>query len=179
MVFKLEKNKEVLDLESRNKIYHLVSKNAGSHLRELERKSRISYSTLKYHLHYLTRKGLIVEKKGEGNSRFFIKEVSTEDIETLSMLRQKNMRKILIYLAANKKTKLAELEQFTKLSASTISWYLNRLIKKRVVEKTADRRNVTFELSSDREEIKRILISYRESFLDNLVDKVVEMWEVG
>ncbi len=147
-------------------------------MRELERKSEISYSTLKYHLHYLARKGLIVERKSEGRSRFFIKEVSVEDIEALSLLRQKNTRRILVYLTANKKVKIAELEQFTKLSASTISWYLDRLIKKMVVEKSTDGRNVTFTLSLNREKLKKVLISYKESLLDSLVDKVIEMWEI-
>jgi len=38
--------------------------------------------------------------------------------------------------------------------------------------------NVVYELVGERDEIIKLLISFRESFLDELVDRVVDMWDV-
>jgi predicted transcriptional regulator len=170
----MAERKNFLELELRNKIYHLVSKFAGSHLRELERRGGIAYSTLKYHLHFMVRKDLIAERDG----RFYPREVSVEDALILGLLRQRNVRRILLLLVDTGPTGMKDLEDFTRLSASTVSWYLDRLVRQRVVTKERMGKEVRFKLIYDREKMVRVLLTYKESFLDGLVDRAVEMWEV-
>jgi len=179
MTFKnLKKNEKILELELRNKIFVLVSKYAGSHLRELERKSSISYSTLKYHLHFLVKHNLIIEKIGNGNIKYYPKTIRPDDMEILGLLRQKNVRKILLFLLTYDKCTHKDLEGFTRLAPSTVNWYLDGLIKRGVVIKSSLGNKALYKLNYNKEEIMKILIIYRESFVDSLIDKTIEMWEL-
>jgi predicted transcriptional regulator len=177
MAFKNSKDEKILDLELRNKIFNLVSKHAGSHLRELERKTKIPYSTLKYHLHFLAKHNLILEKSGDGNTKYYPKDIESEDIEILALLRQKNIRKILLFTLTNPSSTPKDLEDFTRLAPSTINWYIAALVKKDVLKKQSGKK-LTYKLAYDKNKIMKILITYRESFLDAFVNKTIEMWDI-
>jgi predicted transcriptional regulator len=171
------KNKEVLNLEIRNKIYKLVNKFAGSHLRELERKSGIPYTTLKYHLHFLTKHNLIIERASGGNTKYFPKSLDFKDIEVLGLLRQKNIRKILLLLTSSRSSKHKDIEDFLSLSPATVSWYLDGLIKKKIIIKEISGKKITYKIGLNKDRIKKVFITYKKSFFDSLVDKTIEMWE--
>ncbi|MEK6926351.1 MAG: winged helix-turn-helix transcriptional regulator [Nanoarchaeota archaeon] len=171
------KYKEIIALDNRRKVYELVRENPGLHFREIERKSKIPYGTLKYHLNFLVKKDLLVEKKYENNARYFSKEFSPDDFPILSLLRQKSIRKILLFLISSKNCAHSDIASFTKLSPSTVSWHLSKLIRKGVIEKTSIK-PIIYRLRVDKDDIIKLLISYKESFLDSLVDKTIEMWDV-
>lgn len=177
MIFE-KKNEEILKLEHRNKVYRLISKYPGTHLRELERKSKIPYSTLKYHLHFLAKHSLILEKKERGNIKYYTKSIEKEDIEIISLLRQKNVRKIILLLLTNGSCSHKDFEEFTSLASSTVNWYLNNLMKKGIVEKLIIKNKTPYKLRCDKEKIMKVLITYKESFVDSLIDKTIEMWEL-
>jgi predicted transcriptional regulator len=44
---------EILKLETRRKIYKIILENPGLHLREILRRTKLSYGVLSYHLKYL------------------------------------------------------------------------------------------------------------------------------
>lgn len=168
-----------MELELRKKIFTLVSKNAGSHLRELERKSKIPYSTLKYHLNFLSKHDLIIEKKSRGKIKYYPKKIESEDMEIIGILRQKNFRKILLYLLINDNCTFGDIEQFIKLSPSTVSWYLKKLINVKAINKINLGKKFVYVLVYDKKKIMKVLITYRESFVDSLIDKTIEMWELN
>ncbi len=170
------KKDKVLELELRNKIFLLVSKFAGCHLRDLERKSNIPYTTLKYHLHFLVKNDLILEKKEKGFDQYFPKEIKYEDIEILSLLRQTNIRRILLFLSINVNSSFKDLEVFTKLLPSTLSFYLKKLIDNNIIKKSSISKSAKYSLIYSRDKIIKLIITYRESFLDTLIDKTLEMW---
>jgi DNA-binding transcriptional ArsR family regulator len=88
-----------LKLESRRKIYNFISKNPGLHLREISRKTNIPISSLRYHLNYLVKIGIVDSKKDYGYVRYYIKtSVGKRDKEILNLLRQDIPRKIIIML---------------------------------------------------------------------------------
>ena len=174
----IEKNKNVLDLKQRKKIFNIVSKHAGSHIRDLERKSGIAFSTLKYHLHYLVKKGLIYEKEIRGKTQYFPNTIDRKDSEILSLLRQKNIRRILTLLVTIDYVDYPVIENYTGLSKSTVSWYLNKLERRGLVIRTRSEGKVFLKLNLEKDRIIRLIISYRESFLDKLVDKTIEMWDM-
>lgn len=173
------KKDKVLELDLRNKIFNLVSKFAGCHLRDLERKSSISYTTLKYHLHYLVKYNLIIEKKDKGLDQYFPKDISFKDIEILSILRQKNIRRILLLLSINNNCSFKDLEDFTKLPSSTLSFYLKKLIDKNIISRSVSVKTAKYKLIYNKDEILKLIITYKESFLDTLIDKTLEMWDLN
>ena len=175
-LYSAQKSK-ILELETRKKIYNLVQKYAGCHFRDLERKSKIPASSLKYHLNYLTKFGLITEEKEDKNLKYFPKEFNITNQVLLSLLRQDNVRKILIFLLINENCNHGDLVRFLGLSPSTVSWYLKKLESKKIISSAKKGRKTFYRLIINKEEVRDLLIIYQDSFLDSLVNKVVEMWD--
>ena len=172
-----DRKKKILELNSRKKIFEVVKKNAGSHFREIERRSGISHGTLKYHLGFLVRHGLILENKEGNNLRYFPTEFKNENKILLGLLRQKQIRKIVLFILLNKKCSSDEIIKFLGLAPSTVSWHLKKLIKERVISAQVKGKKKEYSLLIKEEDIIKLLIIYKESFFDSLVDRVVETWE--
>ena len=172
-----EKKKKILELDARKKVYDVVNKFAGCHFREIERKSGMSTGSVNYHLGYLTKYGLIKEEKEGNNIRYFPKEFNSENKKLLVLLRQKSIRRILIYIITNKNCNHEQIVKFVKLSPSTVSWHLKKLEDENIITFTKKGRKTHYDLLINKEEIINLLITYKESFFDSLVDNVIEMWE--
>jgi DNA-binding transcriptional ArsR family regulator len=92
-------NENILNLETRNKIYNFISKNPGLHLMEISRKRNIPKSTLRYHLNFLISQGLVTQEEHGGYLRYYIiKKIGRRDRELFNLLRQDGPRKIILLL---------------------------------------------------------------------------------
>ncbi len=173
-----EKNKKILELETRRKIYELVKRYSGDHFRALERKSNLSVGVLKYHINFLTKHNFIRQEKDGNNTRYFIANIQHENRKLLGLLRQKNIRKIILCIFSNENCHHEDIVKYVNISPSTVSWYLKRLEREEIISYVKDGRKTTYSLRIDKEEIVKLLVTYKESFLDALVNKTVEMWEI-
>ena len=173
-----EKEKKVLELNTRRKIYDIVKKFAGCHFREIERKSRLSTGAVKYHLNYLTKHGLIKEEKETNNIRYFPREFKPENKKLMSLLRQKSIRKILLFVLMHNNCNHEQIVKYVKLSPSTVSWHLKKLEESNIIGFIRAGRKTYYNILINKEEIIKLLITYKESFLDSLVDRVIEMWDM-
>lgn len=171
---------KILELNSRKTVYDLVKKHPGCHFRDLERKSKIPASSLKYHLNYLSRYGLISEQKDGIKIRYFTEEFNSQNKVLLSLLRQESIRRILLFLLAdsNNQSNHESIAGFVQLSPSTISWHLRKLESKNIIKSVRKGKNNFYTLLIDKKEILGLLINYKESFLDSLVNKTIEMWDI-
>jgi predicted transcriptional regulator len=170
---------KILELGTRKKIYNVVKEHAGCHFRDLERKSNLPASSIKYHLNYLAKYGLIQEKKDGNNIRYFPKEFNPENKMLLGLLRQKSPRKILLFILANKKCSHNDIVKFTNLSPPTVTWHLKKLENKGIISSNINGRNKTYKIIANENEIMDLLITYKESFFDLLVDNIVETWDLN
>jgi predicted transcriptional regulator len=173
-----EHEKKVLELNTRKKIFDTVIRSAGSHFREIERRSGLSTGSVKYHLDYLTRHGLIRSEKDRNSLRYFPREFRFEDQTLLSILRQKSARDILLFVLTNKQCNHQQIVQASGLSPSTVSWHVKKLEHAQILHVRRKGRMTFYEISIDEDDIIKLLITYRNSFLDTMVDKVVEMWDI-
>jgi DNA-binding transcriptional ArsR family regulator len=62
------------------------------------------------------------------------------------------------------------------VSPSTVTWHLKKMEKNNIIESRKDGRKTFYTIVIDTEEIINLLLMYQESFLDSLVDRVIEMW---
>ena len=67
-----------------------------------------------------------------------------------------------------------KISDFTGLSPSTVSWHIKKLLREGVIN--SSERGYVLQIEKSR--IMKLLIAYRESFLDSLVDRAIEMWEI-
>ena len=173
-----EDKSRILQLDSRKKIYNIIKKSPGIHFRELKRRSKQAVGALQYHIDILDKHHLIKIKKEGKFARFFPVEsnLSEEEKTTLSFLRHETTRKIILLLLTKKNVTNKRISAFLELSPSTISFHLQKLEEDNMIQKTRKGKMPYFSLV-DQQKAKELLISYKKSFLDELVDSYVELWQ--
>ncbi len=165
------------ELGTRRKIYEEIVLNPGLHFRELQRRLDMPVGMLEYHLNVLIREELIVAKKDGAYTRFFANTVMThEERKLMGVLRNEIARKIVIFLLERGRAKQKEITQYVGLSPSTVSYHLGKLLKSDIIEREVEGRE-SYYTPKDPELLARVLIKYRRSFLDSLVDNFAKLWE--
>jgi predicted transcriptional regulator len=166
---------EILENEKRRRIYALIEASPGVHLRELQRILDIPLTTLEYHLSYMTRKRILFAETADHHKRYYTKPFDPEDKKVLSALRQKRMREIVLVILENGKVKYQLLTERLKLSRSTLSSYLKYLVNRNILamEKIGYENLYTVR---DEDRVTKVLIAYKPSFLDKLVDRALDTW---
>lgn len=166
---------EILENEKRRRIYALIEASPGIHLRELQRILDIPLTTLEYHLSYMSRKKILFAETTDHHKRYYTKPFDSEDKKVLGALRQKRMREIVLIILENGKAKYQMLAARLRLSHSTLSSYLKYLVNRNILamEKIGYENIYTVR---DEERVAKVLIAYRPSFLDKLVDRALATW---
>ncbi len=167
--------KEILEHERRREIYELIERNPGFHLRRIQRDLDMPLSSLEYHVDYLVRKGVIFKEKDRRYRRYYARQLDSEDKKILSSLRQERTREIALRVLSEKKAKHEDLVKNLHISSSTLSHYLKFLVDRNILEKHRIGRENIYTVK-DENRIIKALISYRSSFTDKLVDKVLATW---
>jgi len=166
---------QILENENRRKIYSIIKLNPGIHLRELQRTLNVPLSTLNYHINYMIRKKIIFSEKKEPAIGFYVKAFDDEDKQILSVLRQKRLREIVYLVLTNKKVKIKVLRDKLNLPRSTLSYYLKFLVEHGILEKEKIGYENIYTII-DENRITKILITYKSSLIDKLVDKTLNTW---
>ena len=96
----------------------------------------------------------------------------------MALLRQKSVRDILLYVLMHDNCNHEQIVQSVRLSPSTVSWHLKKLEVSGTILSRQEGRKTHYCLAIDKNEITKLLIAYQESFLDSVVDNIVEMWDV-
>jgi len=143
----------------------------------MQRHLRLPVGTLQYHLKSLLEDGLIIQKRDGEYVRYYAIGIFTErEKQLLSLLRQKPIRHIAVLLLTNDELNHKRVASGLKLSPATTSWYLDKMLGSKLVKKKRKGKEVIYSLIKPDEVVKAI-ITYRSSFLDDIVDRFIEMWE--
>ena len=164
------------ELTTRRKIYEEILLNPGLHFRELQARLNMPTGVLEYHLGVLERDGVIVSKMDGRYRRLFPNTAMTRDERRImGLLRSKIGRRIVIFLIENGKTKHGDLAKNLNISPSTLSYHLSKLVKGGIIEREiSGRENFYFVINKDL--VARVIVKYRRSFLDILVDNFAEWY---
>lgn len=168
-----------LELDTRKRIYEMVRDSPGIHLRELERRLDIVMGSLQYHLQDLEKKRLIQSFADDEYVRYFVRDrkLGETDRKILSLLRRKGCRHILINLLQDPGMNNKDLANAIGLSPSTTSWHLNKLLKEGIIERIKTGRSSIFSIKEPGI-VAELIIYYKKSFLDSLLDNFTEMWDL-
>jgi predicted transcriptional regulator len=171
-------DESALDLDTRRRIYARIRQRPGSYLRELQRDLAMPMGMLEHHLGRLESAGLVTVLQAE-NKRFFPADMPRVDKRYLALLRQEACRRLVLLLLARAGATRAVLCEGTKLPASTVSYYLAKLVDARLVVVAAEGRAKSYALV-DAERAYAILVAHRPTFLDRVLDGFLESFdEVG
>ena len=170
---------EVLDYERRRELFHLIERSPGLHLRELERRSGFALGTLRHHLRYLIAHGLVDTEPDGAVLRHFAHEFDLDaDRRALGALRQIALRRVLVYLLSTPDgaSSYADLVAELRVPTSTLALYLQQLTSRGLIERRSHGRTSSYHLIAP-ERIIRLLHSYRSSFIDGIVDHLLDLIE--
>ncbi len=166
---------EILENENRRKIFSIIETNPGIHLRELQRVLNTPLTTLEYHLNYMARKQILFGETDGHYKRYYTRPLDREDKKVLSALRQKRIREIVFIVLVNGKVKYQFLADYLKLPHSTLSFYLKYLVDNMVLAKDKIGYENIYTVR-DEDRVAKVLIAYKSSFLDKVVDKAINTW---
>jgi len=167
----------VLELDSRKKIYEIVDQYAGCHMREIQRISGLSFGMVSYHLTFLCKYNLIREEKDGNYVRYYPNTLEKHDEKLLGLLRQRSVRTILMFIIDNEGCSHQQISEGVHLSPSTTTWHLKKLIDNGIIISDRRIKGKAYYLGIPRDRVINLLISYRESFVDTLVDGFLDLWE--
>ena len=173
-----EQLSEALALGARNKIYRAINKNPGLHFRELQRRTKIATGSLQYHIDFLLKRHLIKSEKTGKFVRYYSTrgpQLGTDQV-TMGLLRQPSLRKIILFLLTKKRANNEKIAVAVGLSPSTVSWHMVKLVQGNIVEKRRVGRK-TFFYIKEADNISALLSNYKKSFLDEMVDSFVDIWD--
>lgn len=167
---------EAVALSTRDIIYSTISRNPGLHFREIQRRTNIATGALQYHIDYLQKKHLIISEKDGKFSRFYAVRGEKVDTELMSLMRQASVRSIVLFLINKRRATLPQIAKNVGLSVSTTSFHLQKLLVVNVVlSKNYGKKTYFFLGNKDR--IIELLLTYKTSFLDEVVNNFVDIWE--
>jgi predicted transcriptional regulator len=165
-----------LELENRRRIYRLVSKFPGIHMRDIQERLGLSMGVLEYHLNYLEKEQILsTETDGYRKSFFLRSDVQHCDKATLALLRQEAPRRIIIFILLRQKAAFKEILDEMRTSKSTLSFHMRKLTDAGLVASERVGRELSYTIREP-EVAARLIITYKESFLDSVVDRFVDAW---
>jgi predicted transcriptional regulator len=167
---------EALELENRRRIFRLVTKVPGVHLREIQKQLGLQVGVLEYHLNYLEKEGILSAQTDGYRKTYFVRaDIQYGDKVKLALLRQEAPRRIVIFVLLRERASFKELLDEMKSSKSTLSFHLKKLTEGGVVAAERVGRELVYSVS-DPDATAKLIITYKESFLDSVVDRFVDAW---
>ncbi|MFO8108911.1 MAG: winged helix-turn-helix transcriptional regulator [Thermoplasmata archaeon] len=166
------------ELDTRKGIYDIIRKKPGIHFQGIKKQLDMATGTLEHHLNHLVERGVITSKKDRYYKRYFPRDIDRKDKIILSSARQKNPRRISVYLLLHPRATHGEIMEELGIKPSTLSFYLKELLSKGIVQKKKQGRESLYWLT-DEERVEKVFLIYRKSLLDDIVDTFVETWLDG
>jgi predicted transcriptional regulator len=168
--------KDPLSLETRRLIFQLIRDRPGAYTREIERELSMQFGLIQYHLGVLEQMNLLTSVDDGFRKRYYVSaEVSKYDREMLSVLKLKTPRRIAIYLIQNGDSTFDEILSQFEFTKSALSFHIKKLFASGIVKENRSSSRTTYEIA-DVDEVVRIIITYRATFLDNVVDSFIDSW---
>lgn len=162
-----------LDLANRKRIFECVRGSPGVHFREIQRRTGLPIGVLEHHLNYLVRRELLTLERHDNFSRYFPGgELSRDKKRILAVLRQEIPRGIILYLLRSPGATHTELLGNFTISGGTLSYHVKKLTNKGVIQ-AEKRGRESFLQVVDPDKVADLLIVYRRTFFDKLVDEFV------
>jgi predicted transcriptional regulator len=182
-----EEEEQLSDIPS--KLLKCISVRPGIRYRELLRLAGLTNGVLTYHTSSLEKSGHIkVDRNNKSHTtRYYPNYISAEQSKIIGYIRINTVRQIIqcIIEYNNNSCTFNEIVEYTKRSASTISWHLKRLKDAGIVSVQYSSRHhhqhcyhyqhvyklVNIELVTD------VLYKYKESLIDKVVNNYIEIIE--
>ena len=174
---------DLLELESRRRVFEYVQRFPGLHLREVARGTGLHPNHVKYHLQYLQKHELVSSRKEDGYWRFFPREegsvglretVGADKKHILALLRQPVPLHTVLVLMERTQCSQGELAQAVGVAQATLHYHLGKMERQGLVQSWKDGRERFYRLQ-DENIVADLLLRFRPP--DALVQGFLDAWE--
>jgi predicted transcriptional regulator len=166
----------VLDLEARRRIVEHIRTAPGLHLRALAEALEMPVSTLEYHCYHLVKHGHLDTREAGGFKAFFPGQgIDRRDKDILALVRHEAPRRIATHLLLTPGATPGDLKETVGLSGPTLSFHLKKMRAGGLLREEAAGRTKRLYVV-DPERVAGVLVTYRKSFVDDVVDRFSETW---
>ena len=164
---------------TRKKIYRFILEFPGLSRSSISYKTHIPYSTLKYHLEYMKKREIIIEKKDDKYLRYYIKNtISSNEKRLLSLLRKQTVREIILYIHIFKSASLQEISNFWRKDPRTIAYHIKQISKYIELDKVKVGKEIYYEYK-DPWMVLELILKYKDVLFDDLFVENIEWLEEG
>ena len=135
----------ILEFKRRREIYEFISQNSGLHMRDISRKLNVPFTSLKYHLNYLEKKGFIISRDDGKYSRYFISlEIGEKEKRILNCLRKRTTLHIILWFFIAVQCSQKDISRFLEKHPTTISFHLRKMIQAGIIEQVSIDKGVIY-----------------------------------
>jgi DNA-binding MarR family transcriptional regulator len=128
----------ILEFKRRREIYEFISQNSGFHMRDISRKLNVPFTSLKYHLNYLEKKGFIISRDDGKYSRYFISlEIGEKEKRIVSCLRKRATLHIILWFFIAVQCSQKDISRFLEKHPATISFHLRKMTQAGIIEQVS------------------------------------------
>jgi predicted transcriptional regulator len=160
----------------RDEIYDFIEENPGIRYRELTRIAGISNGVLTYHLGLLEKFGQIKVERQSNNkvTRYFVANIPKKDSDIIGHFRSRVTRDIVFFVLESEFCTFNEIVDHVRKAPSTVSWYIKRLKERGILRVIYGDEHQLYSLI-DRMVVNDILLKYKQSFTDKIIDDYTEV----
>jgi predicted transcriptional regulator len=160
----------------RKDIYSYIDENPGIRYRELIRLARTTNGVLSYHLSKLEKSGEIRVERLSNNrvTRYFVVDIPKKDSDIIGCFRSKVIRNIVYFVLKNEFCSFSEIVDHIDRAPSTIFWHLKKLKEAGILDTNYGNNHFLYSIA-DKEMISRILLEYKESFTDRIIENYTDI----
>ena len=120
-------------LTREEKIILEIQNNPGIRFRELMKMIGITNGILSYYITKLEKIGTVHVERKSGVSRFFMPDLTDDELILTQYLRMSTPKKILLALLEGKKLTFKQITENIGMSPATTSFYLKKLVADKIV----------------------------------------------
>lgn len=168
----MEITKNVLN-DIRDVLIKHINETPGIRYRELLRLTRLANGVLTYHLAVLEKSGNIKVDRKSRMTRYYPSNICAEETDIIGYLKSNTARQITMFILEHELCTFSEIVEYVNKASSTISWHLKRLKHAGII--SVRHGEHTLYRVTNRELVSEVLLKYRESFVDKVINNYIEM----
>jgi hypothetical protein len=135
IVYELPMDETSFELKRRRELYEFIAHNSGLHMRDISRQMNIPFTSLKYHLIYLEKKGFIISKEdGKFNRCFISHDISDQEKKVLNCFRKKTTLHIILWFFIAIQCSQKDISRSLEKHPATIGFHLRNMLHAGVIE---------------------------------------------
>lgn len=155
-----------------SRILEIIQKNPAISYRDIQKISGYPFGTLSNSLSNLEKDSKITVKRFTRRTHHFPSHIPSVEYPVLINLRKETAKKIIIFLAENKKGTYADFRKCTNRAPSTISITLTNLIEEKIIKRISD--FTPYFILEDPQFVQNILAKISPSNTDKMKDRFAD-----